>query len=94
MPTKKSTPSKKTVSKGSRAISSRPKKIHVIPQKGNWAVKREGAQRADRVLSEKKTAISRAKSIARTGTAAPIIVHKRDGTIERRVKARKTTRKK
>lgn len=92
---KSSTASRRAVvSKKLKSAATQGKRVHVIPQKGNWAVKREGAQRADRVVSKKTTAILRAKSIARSGTAPAIIVHRKDGTIEKRVTPRKAARKK
>ena len=68
------------------AASSRPRKVHVIPQKGSWAVKAQGAQRAYRVLSEKKAAISYAKCFAKSTLARNVIVHATDGTIVSTIK--------
>ena len=58
-----------------------PARIHVIPQKGSWAVKKEGAKRAYAVVDTMKSAIVRAKDIARSQSVSSVVVHKRDGTI-------------
>lgn len=53
-------------------------RVHVLADGDRWAVKREGARRADRLFDVKSDAVSRAKSLSRVRN---VIVHKRDGTI-------------
>jgi hypothetical protein len=87
--TKKATTRKKAVSSKLRSSSTRPDTFHVIPQKGSWAVKREGASRATKITSRKDTAIFKAKVIARSTAHGTVVVHRKDGTIEKRVKTKK-----
>ena len=58
--------------------------IHVISHKDSWAVHREGASRADRIFASKADAIARAKSLVENGRATDVIIHRRDGTVEKR----------
>ena len=54
-------------------------RVHVLADGNRWAVKREDARRADRLLDVKSDAVSRARSLSRVRN---VIVHKRDGTID------------
>ncbi len=58
-------------------------RIHIVSSGEKWAVKKEGAARATRVLSSKKEAVKVAKTIALNGSTRSIISHKRDGTFIR-----------
>lgn len=51
----------------------------VVPRGDRWAVRRHGAARASRVLTDKGEALSWA--LARSGD---VLVHRRDGTVEAR----------
>ena len=75
---------KRTISGKLRLTGHDPARYHVIPQKGSWAVKREGAKRATKVVSNKSTAVSIAKGIV--SSSSGVTVHRRDGTVERRIK--------
>jgi len=86
MATKISGSKRATISKKLKSAASQSKRVHVIPQKGNWAVKVEGAQKAYRVVSNKETAISRAKSIVKSGVVSCVVVHRKDGTIAGTIK--------
>ncbi len=55
-------------------------RVHVIPTQDGWAVKKEGAKRAMVVTTTKDSAVKAANGIK---TAARIVVHKSDGTIQR-----------
>jgi len=79
---KKKSSRKDTVSSKLLASSTRPDTFHVIPQKGSWAVKREGASRAAKVTTHKDAAILKASVIARSTAHGTIVVHRKDGTID------------
>jgi len=61
----------------------RREKIHVVPhERGDWAVKREGADRASSIHNQKEDAVERAKELAKDAPLGQIIIHKKDGTIQ------------
>ncbi|NQS98887.1 MAG: DUF2188 domain-containing protein [candidate division Zixibacteria bacterium] len=62
------------------------KRVHVISRKNGWAVKLEGASRASRVYNKKESAVEGAKKMAPKGH--DIVVHKKDGTIQKWEKAK------
>ena len=55
-------------------------KIHILPRKKGWAVKKEGTERASRVFTSKRTAIAWANNHA---DDAYIFVHDITGKIQR-----------
>lgn len=57
------------------------KRVHVISRDSGWAVKKEGASRASRVYESKEKAVESAKKLQKSGH--DVIVHKRDGSIQR-----------
>jgi len=59
------------------------KTYHVVPDKdkGDWAVKPEGAERATSRHPTQKEAIEKARSIAENQPLGQIVIHKSDGTI-------------
>lgn len=57
-------------------------RLHVIARGVHWIVKREGAQRAQRVYHDKEQAVDGALAQFKSGTASAVIVHKKDGTVE------------
>ncbi len=57
-------------------------KIHVIPQNKKWAIKKEGSARASKISSNKETAISQARKMAKQDHK-DVVVHRKDGTIEK-----------
>jgi hypothetical protein len=61
------------------------KRVHVISRKHSWAVKKEGLSRASKVYRTKETAVVGARRLKKAGH--DVIVHKRDGSIERWEKA-------
>ena len=73
----------KRVKKSIKSGSASRKTVHVIPSKGNWAVKREGTAKASKVYDSQQKAIQGAKSMTRKGTAKEVIVHRKDGTIRK-----------
>lgn len=71
--------------KFSKAASTNSDRVHIIPSKSGWSVKKEGAKRSTAVRSTKEGAIKAAKSVK---SADRIVVHKRDGTIQTNKKKR------
>lgn len=61
-------------------------RVHIISREQGWAIKKEGLSRATSVYGKKDSAISGAKKLRRQGH--DIVIHKRDGSIERWEKAR------
>ncbi|WGD34296.1 DUF2188 domain-containing protein [Olleya sp. YS] len=57
---------------------------HVVPYKGNWAVRREGNKRITSKHRKQSTAINKAKRIAKQ-RKADVIIHRQDGTIRDRI---------
>ena len=57
---------------------------HVVPYKGDWAVRREGNKRVSSKHRKQSTAIRRAKTAARK-RGADVIIHRADGTIRDRI---------
>ncbi len=71
--------------KFSRAASSNSGRVHVVPGRDGWSVKKEGAKRSTAVTATKESAVRVAKSVK---SAERIIVHKKDGTIHRNIKTK------
>jgi hypothetical protein len=61
-------------------------RVHIISRGDGWAVKREGASRAARIHPSKRDAIDDAERLRDRGH--DIVVHRRDGSIERWKKSR------
>lgn len=59
------------------------KKYHVTPAEEGWRVTAERAERASALAPSKQEAIERARELARRQKPSQVIVHRRDGTIER-----------
>jgi hypothetical protein len=62
-------------------------RIHVMSSNDRWAIKRDGASRASRVFRKKATAVKNARKIA-SKTLLDIIIHKRDGSVEKWIKSK------
>ncbi len=93
--TRKTTSTKKaTISKKLTNAGKTKDRVHVIPQQGRWAVRKEGGKRAVVVSSDKKAAVSRARDLVMSGSTSVAIVHKKDGTISGRVGIKKPASKK
>jgi len=75
---KKATKSSLT-SKFSKAASTNSGRVHVVPSKSGWSVKKEGAKRSTAVRQTKDGAIRAAREVK---SSERIIVHKKDGTIQ------------
>ncbi len=53
--------------------------IHVVPQDGSWAVKREGKDRANSIHKTQREAIDAARELATEGDE--LVIHRTDGAI-------------
>lgn len=76
----------KIIEQFTKAASTPSGRVHVVPSKDGWAVKKEGSKRASSIQTTKAGAIKAATSIK---SADRIIVHKKDGTIEKNSKNKK-----
>lgn len=74
---------KKLIEKFSKAASSNSGRVHVVPSKDGWAVKKEGAKRASAVKSTKESAV---KTAIKLKSTISVIIHKKDGTIQTNTK--------
>ncbi len=63
------------------------KRVHIISSKGGWAIKKQGASKASKVYPDKDSAMGSAQAMREKGH--DVIVHKKDGTIQRWVKPKK-----
>lgn len=66
-----------------KAASSNSGRIHIVPSKDGWSVKREGSKRSSAVRTTKEEAIRFAKSL---NSNKRIIIHSKDGTIQKHFK--------
>ncbi len=69
--------------KFSKAASSNSGRVHVVPSKSGWSVKKEGSKRSTAVRPTKEGAVKAAKSVK---SVDRIIIHKKDGTIQKNSK--------
>ncbi len=60
-----------------------PSKVHVLPRSGGWAVKREGAKKAIRVVKSKTRAGDIAHKMVEEGKFSSVVIHRKDGTFQR-----------
>lgn len=60
-------------------------KVHVISRNGDWAVKKEGKARASKIYRTKDAAVKGAKKFS---NGSDVVIHKRDGSIEKWQKSR------
>jgi hypothetical protein len=78
---------KKAIIKKMNSTTAKGKRIHIISQKSKWAVRVEGSQKAYRVCSSKEGAVKTAKHLVKNGFSKEIVIHKKDGSIERQVRS-------
>ena len=82
---------KKVAKKPSTSVSSNIKKrartsenrVHIVSSGDKWAIRKEGATKASKIVTTKEQALSIAKSYVRKGSATGIVSHKKDGTFIR-----------
>ena len=84
-----SSKSKKALRERIKSVSTRKDKVHVLTHDKGWAVKKEGSSRATIISPTKSDAIHKARSIAKKGRGKDIIIHKKDGSIEKWVRSSK-----
>lgn len=89
----RSSPGKGQIKGALKKVASSGQRVHVISHKNGWAIKREGTNRATKIVHRKKAAVSTAKSIAHKKPATDIVIHKKDGTIEKWVKGTRRSSK-
>ena len=63
------------------------KRVHVISRDKGWALKKEGLSRATKIHQSKEAAVKSARKLVRRGH--DVIIHKKDGSIERWEKAKR-----
>ena len=78
---------KKAIIEKMNSTTAKGARIHIISQKSKWAVRVEGSQKAYRVCSSKEGAVKTAKHLVKNGFSKEIVIHKKDGSIERQVKS-------
>ena len=78
---------KKTIIKKMNSTTAKGARVHIISHKSKWAVRVEGSQKAYRVCSSKEGAVKTTKHLVKNGLSKEIVIHKKDGSIERQVKS-------
>jgi hypothetical protein len=73
---------------GREAVAPDKADYHVISRPGGWVVKAASAERGSRVMKTQAEAIEFARDLARRRSANEVIVHKEDGSVERRLSTR------
>jgi len=73
------------MSKKSRKSTS--KRVHIISRRNGWAIKKQRASRASKIYKKKETAIKKAQKLRKTGH--DVIIHKKDGSIQKWEKPKK-----
>jgi hypothetical protein len=68
-----------------KSTSNKNSKIHVISRKGGWAVKKEGNTKASKIYGTKDAAV---KGASRSSKGHDVVVHRKDGSIEKWQKAK------
>ena len=62
---------------------SKREKFHVVPRdRGQWGVKKEGADRASKTFDDKTDAVDYGRDRAKEAPKGQLIIHKKDGTIQ------------
>lgn len=62
-------------------------RTHVVKRESGWAVKKEGAQKATKVYKTKEQAVKGTEKDRAQGR--DVVVHKKDGSIEKWIKSKK-----
>ncbi len=71
----------KLIQKFINAASSNSGRVHIVPGKDGWSVKKEGSTRSMLVFASKRRAVIAAKEIA---SSEQIVIHRLDGAIAKR----------
>lgn len=64
-----------------KRVSDGARHVHVVPHDGEWAIKREGADKPEGRYDTKSQAVDKAQQLASDDNVSAII-HRRDGTVE------------
>ncbi len=72
----------KKIRKALRNAKLDPNTVHISSRKGRWAVRREGAKRASRILRVRELAIFYAIHMK---DVCKIVIHMEDGSVEKRI---------
>jgi len=59
------------------------KNVHIVPDSGQWAIKREDSKKASELFKEQEKAINRGRVIAKQDKVE-LFIHGRDGQIKER----------
>ena len=59
------------------------KNVHIVPDSGQWAIKREDSKKASELFKEQEKAIKRGRDIAKQDKVE-LFIHGRDGQIKER----------
>ena len=78
---------KKAIAKRMNSMAAKNTSIHIISHKSKWTVIVEGYQKAYRICSTKEGAVESAKHLVKNGMKKGIVIHKKDGSVERQVKS-------
>jgi hypothetical protein len=78
---------KESIARRMNSKAAKNESIHVVSHKSKWAVIVEGSQKAYRICPTKEGAISSAKHLVKNGIKKEIVIHKKDGSVERQVKS-------
>jgi uncharacterized protein YdaT len=73
-------PSKNAVATLKLKASTGELRVHIVANQGKWAVKKEGAARASRIVKTKTEAVRIAREYVQKGSANAIISHSKDGS--------------
>ncbi|MFQ6032651.1 MAG: DUF2188 domain-containing protein [Candidatus Zixiibacteriota bacterium] len=85
------TRAKKAIAKKMNSTTAKGARVHIVSHKSKWAVRLEGSQKAYRVCSSKSSALRTAKHLVKNGRTNEIVIHKKDGSIERQFKSSSLT---
>jgi hypothetical protein len=57
-------------------------KYHVTPKGDQWQVKKEGAERANKLFDNKADALDKGRDLAKHAELGQLIIHKQTGTFQ------------
>ncbi len=58
-------------------------KAHIISRQGRWVVFKEGSSKASAIYDSRRSAFFNAKKMMNAGDADVIVLHKKDGSVDR-----------
>ena len=57
--------------------------FHVVPNANGWEVKQQGSDATEVLVDDKDNAVDHARSLAQAAAPSQVIIHTRDGKIEK-----------